>query len=50
MKQKIELTWIGKENCPRLESRILLHDAEKSHYAVHRVSEADIFDNKLILR
>lgn len=25
-KQKLELTWIGKENRPRLEPRILLED------------------------
>ena len=29
-KQKLELTWIGKENRPRLEPRILLHESEKS--------------------
>lgn len=47
-KQKLELTWIGKENRPRLEPRILLHDPAKSYHAAHRVSESDIFDNKLI--
>jgi len=47
-KQKLELTWIGKENRPKLEPRILLEDREKSHHAVHRVSENDIFDNRLI--
>jgi len=26
MKTKIELTWIGKENRPKLEPRILLED------------------------
>jgi adenine-specific DNA-methyltransferase len=25
-KQKLELTWIGKENRPKLEPRILLED------------------------
>lgn len=34
-KQKLELTWIGKENRARLEPRILL-------------TEKDIFDNRLI--
>jgi adenine-specific DNA-methyltransferase len=29
-KQKLELTWIGKENQPRLEPRILIEDPEKS--------------------
>lgn len=47
-KQKLELTWIGKENRPRLEPRILLEDSEKSYHAPHRVSENDIFDNRLI--
>jgi len=45
---KLELTWIGKENRPKLEPRILIEDPEKSHHAPHRVSENDIFDNKLI--
>jgi adenine-specific DNA-methyltransferase len=47
-KQKLELTWIGKENRPRLEPRILLEDASKSYHAKARVSEEDIFDNRLI--
>jgi len=47
-KQKLELTWIGKENRPRLEPRILLQDPEKSHHAPHRVTDNDLFDNKLI--
>ena len=29
-KQKLELTWIGKENRPKLEPRILLEDPAKS--------------------
>src|SRR5208282_3532294 len=47
-KQKLELTWIGKENRPRLEPRILLQDVEKSYHAPQRVTDKDIFDNKLI--
>ena len=47
-KQKLELTWIGKENRPKLEPRILLEDAEKSYHAKQRVTESDIFDNRLI--
>ncbi|HCR85376.1 MAG TPA: site-specific DNA-methyltransferase [Alphaproteobacteria bacterium] len=47
-KQKLELTWIGKEKRPKLEPRILLEDAEKSYHAKHRVTESDIFDNALI--
>ena len=33
-KQKLELTWIGKENQPRLEPRILIEDPEKSYNAL----------------
>lgn len=47
-KQKLELTWIGKENRPRLEPRILLEDPEKSYHARQRVTDNDIFDNRLI--
>lgn len=47
-KQKLELTWIGKENQPRLEPRILLEDPEKSYHSPHRVTEHDLFDNRLI--
>src|SRR6266446_7684742 len=47
-KQKLELTWIGKENRPRLEPRILLEDPEKSYHAAQRVTDHDRFDNRLI--
>ncbi|MBE7549159.1 MAG: site-specific DNA-methyltransferase [Planctomycetia bacterium] len=30
-RQKLELTWIGKDNLPRLEPRILIEDPEKSY-------------------
>ena len=45
---KLELTWIGKENRPRLEPRILLEDSEKSHHAKQRVTQDDLFDNRLV--
>ncbi|MCS6265138.1 MAG: site-specific DNA-methyltransferase [Nitrospira sp.] len=45
---KLELTWIGKENRSKLEPRILLEDCEKSYHASHRVTDHDIFDNRLI--
>jgi adenine-specific DNA-methyltransferase len=35
---KLELTWIGKENRPRLELRILLEDPERSYHAARRVA------------
>jgi len=47
-KPKLELTWIGKENRPKLEPRILLEDPEKSCHAMHRMTDHDIFDNRLI--
>jgi hypothetical protein len=44
-KQKLELTWIGKENRPKLEPRILREAPEKSYHASHH----DLFDNQLIV-
>jgi len=47
-KQKLELTWIGKENRPKLEPRILLEEPERSYHAAQRVTDSDIYDNVLI--
>lgn len=47
-KTKLELTWIGKEHRPKLEPRILLEEADKSYHAAHRVTDRDLFDNRLI--
>ncbi|MEY8118476.1 site-specific DNA-methyltransferase [Falsihalocynthiibacter sp. BN13B15] len=47
-KGKLELTWVGKDDRPRLEPRILIEDPEKSYHANERRSESDIFDNVLI--
>ncbi len=47
-KQKLELTWIGKDKRPQLEPRILLEESEKSYHAGHRVTDGDIFDSKLV--
>ena len=47
-KTKLELTWIGKENRPKLEPRILIEDPAKSYHAAKRHGEDDIFDNRLI--
>jgi adenine-specific DNA-methyltransferase len=47
-KQKLELTWIGKNTRPKLEPRILLNDPARSYHAAQRVTEHDIFDNRLI--
>ncbi len=47
-RQKLELTWIGKNERPRLEPRILLEDSQLSYHAVKRVHQSDLFDNLLI--
>jgi adenine-specific DNA-methyltransferase len=47
-KQRLELTWIGKDERPRLEPRILLEEADKSYHAKARITDHDIFDNILI--
>ena len=44
--KRLELTWIGKGERPRLEPRILLEDPALSY--ARRLSDADIFDNRLI--
>jgi adenine-specific DNA-methyltransferase len=47
-KQRLELTWIGKDARPRLEPRILLEDPALSYHAAARVTQNDVFDNRLI--
>jgi len=47
-KTKLELTWIGKDERKKLEPRILLENPSKSYHASQKVTEKDIFDNKLI--
>ena len=47
-KQKLELTWIGKDDVAKLEPRILIEDAELSYHASKRRADSDLFDNKLI--
>src|SRR5438132_1166529 len=47
-KQKLELTWIGKGYRPKLEPRILLEESEQSYHTPHRITDHDIFDNRLI--
>ncbi|WP_272518227.1 MULTISPECIES: site-specific DNA-methyltransferase [unclassified Providencia] len=47
-KTKLELTWIGKNERKKIEPRILLEDPSKSYLASQKVTEKDIFDNKLI--
>lgn len=47
-KQKLELTWIGKNERPRLEARILLEGTSISHHAKYRVTDDDLYDNRLV--
>jgi adenine-specific DNA-methyltransferase len=47
-KQRLELNWIGKDERPKLEPRILLEDPSKSYHAKKRVTKDDHFDNRLI--
>ena len=47
-KQRLELANIGKDARPKLERRILLEGPTRSHHANRRVTENDIFDNRLI--
>jgi adenine-specific DNA-methyltransferase len=47
-KQKLELTWVGKDVRPRLEPRVLLEETGRSYTAAHRVTDGDVFGNKLI--
>jgi adenine-specific DNA-methyltransferase len=45
---RLELTWPGKSTRPALEPRILLEDPARSYAAATRVTDHDLFDNKLI--
>lgn len=46
-KPKLELTWIGKEERPKLEPRILIEESSLSHHAAS-AHEGAIYDNMLI--
>ncbi len=47
-KQKLELTWLGKEVLPKVEPRILLEVPDISFHASKKIGEHDIFNNVLI--
>lgn len=49
-KQKLELTWIGKDERPKLEPRILIEDAEKSYGDKHSGNMLIYGDNLLALK
>lgn len=48
--QKLELTWIGKNEQPRLEPRILIEDAEKSYGDKNSENMLIHGDNLLVLK
>jgi adenine-specific DNA-methyltransferase len=47
-KQKLELTWVGKDVRPRLEPRVLVEDEKLSYHAGARAPAGDQFENLLI--
>lgn len=47
-KNRLELTWIGKDKRPNLEPRVLIEDPEKSYHSDKKVTDDDLFDNRLI--
>ena len=49
-KQKLELTWIGKQDKPKLEARILIEDPEKSYGDKNTENKLIHGDNLLSLR
>lgn len=49
-KQKLELTWIGKDKQPKLEPRILIEDPEKSYGAGNTENMLIYGDNLLALK
>jgi adenine-specific DNA-methyltransferase len=44
---RLELTWVGKDDRPRLEPRVLVEDPARSHHASVR-RPGDLFDNRVI--
>ena len=47
-RQKLELTWIGKDQATKLEPRILIEDTDLSYHSSKKYSDKDTYDNKLI--
>ncbi|MHB8236237.1 MAG: hypothetical protein ACYDDD_02075 [Acidithiobacillus ferrivorans] len=48
-KPKLELTWIGKGQRPRLKPHILREDPARSCYAEQQRSAHDRFDKRMIV-
>ncbi len=47
-RNKLELTWVGKDDRPRLEPRVLIEDAALSYRSDRSDSDSGISDNRLI--
>ena len=47
-RNKLELTWVGKDDRQRPEPRILVEDQKLSYHADYSYGDADQFDNRLI--
>ncbi len=45
--QKLKLTWIGKENRSKLKPRIPLEDLTRPYRERHRVTDQDMFDDRI---
>ena len=48
VRQKLELTWFGKDCRVKLEPRILREEPKISYHAKNKVTNNDVFDNLLI--
>lgn len=46
--QKLELTWVGKDNQQKLEPGRPIEDTERFYHALHYVRGKDDFDNQPI--
>ena len=47
-KQRLELTWIGKDAAPKLEPRVLIFDTTQSYYSSSPRNPEEFFENMLI--
>ncbi len=47
-KTRLELTWIGKNDQPKLEPRLLVEDHSISHHSKEKRGSSDLFDNLMI--
>jgi adenine-specific DNA-methyltransferase len=47
-RNKLELTWVGKDERPRIEPRVLVEDPALSYRAEGSAKNDDVLDNRLI--